>query len=151
MTNTKTRPCRACGGQTHGEPSAGGVITVCDECGNCVVYGEDLTVTNPIARAGVLERYRGVVPDFKSLENIQRMGCGSYLQRPNGTGKTQTASAIVLAFIGKGESVHFTSGGKLLSKLRDAMRSDGSEAKIFAELTTLDLLVTPATTRASPS
>jgi hypothetical protein len=51
MTNTKTRPCRACGGQTHGEPSAGGVITVCDECGNCVVYGEDLTVTNPIARA----------------------------------------------------------------------------------------------------
>ena len=37
--------------------------------------------------------------------------------------------------------MHFTSGGKLLSKLRDAMRSDESEAEIFAELTTSDLLV----------
>ena len=141
MTNTKIRACRACGGPTHGEPFAGGVITVCDECGNCVVYDGDLVVVNPVAKAGVPERYRGVAPDFKSFEVIQHIGQGLYLQGPNGTGKTQTASAIALAFIEKGMTAYFTSGGKLLSKLRDAMHSDESEAEIFAELTTPDLLV----------
>lgn len=139
MTNTKIRACRACGGPTHGEPFAGGVITVCDECGNCVVYDGDLVVVNPVAKAGVPERYRGVAPDFKSFEVIQHTGQGLYLQGPNGTGKTQTASAIALAFIEKGMTAYFTSGGKLLSKLRDAMHSDESEAEIFAELTTPDV------------
>ena len=141
MTNTKTRPCRACGGPTHGEPFAGGVNTVCDECGNCVVYGCDMAVSDPVAKACIPERYRAVTPDFKLFDRIQRTGRGLYLQGPNGTGKTQTASAIALAFVEKGKSAHFTSGGKLLSKLRDAMHSDESEAEIFAELTTPDLLV----------
>ena len=141
MTNTKTRPCRACGGATHGEPFAGGVITVCDKCGDCVVYGCDMVATDPVAKAFMPERYRAVAPDLKLFDGIQRTGRGFYLQGPNGTGKTQAASAIALAFIEKGKSVHFTSGGKLLSKLRDAMRSDESEARIFAELTTPDLLV----------
>ena len=137
MTNTKTRPCRACGGPTHGEPFAGGVITVCDEC----VYGCDMAVSDPVAKACIPERYRAVTPDFKLFDRIQRTGRGLYLQGPNGTGKSQTASAIALAFIEKGKSAHFTSGGKLLSKLRDAMHSDENEAEIFAELATPDLLV----------
>ena len=141
MTNTKIRPCRACGGPTHGEPFAGGVITVCDECGNCVVYGCDMAVSDPVAKACIPERYRAVTPDFKLFDRIQRTGRGLYLQGPNGTGKSQTASAIALAFIEKGKSAHFTSGGKLLSKLRDAMHSDENEAEIFAELATPDLLV----------
>ena len=113
MTNTKTRPCRACGGPAHGEPFAGGVITVCDECGDCVVYGEGSAASNPLSKAGVPERYRSVAPDYKSFERIQRTGRGFYLQGPNGAGKTKAASAIVLAFIEKGKSAHFTSGGKL--------------------------------------
>ena len=141
MTNTKTRPCRACGGPTHGEPFAGGVITICDECGNCVVYGCDMAVSDPVAKACIPERYRAVTPDFKLFDRIQRTGRGLYLQGPNGTGKSQTASAIALAFIEKGKSAHFTSGGKLLSKLRDAMHSDENEAEIFAELAPPDLLV----------
>ena len=141
MENTKTRLCRLCGGPTHGEPFAGGVITVCDECGECVVYKRDLARSNPASKAGVPERYRGAKPDFKLLQKIDRTGCGLYLQGPNGTGKTRAASAIALAFIAKGRSVHFTSGGRILSRLRDAMRSDGAEADVFAELTSPDLLV----------
>lgn len=141
MENTKTRLCRLCGGSTHGEPFVGGVITVCDECGDCVVYKCDLTRTDPASKAGVPERYQDVQPDFKSFEKIEREGRGLYLQGPNGTGKTRAASSIALAYIAKGRSVHFTSGGRVLSRLRDAMRSDGAEANVFAELTSPDLLV----------
>lgn len=141
MENMKIRSCRICGGSTHREPFVGGAITVCDECGDCVVYGCDMAVTDPIARACMPERYRTVAPDFKLFDNIERTNRGLYLQGPNGTGKTQAASAIALAFIEKGKSVYFTSGGKLLSKLRDAMHSGEREAEIFAELTTPDLLV----------
>ena len=141
LENTKTRPCRVCGGSTHGEPFAGGVITVCDECGDCVVYKCDLAKSDPASKAGIPERYRHVEPDFKSLDKIEREGRGLYLQGPNGTGKTRAASSIALAYIAKGRSVHFTSGGRVLSRLRDVMRSDEAEADVFAELTSPDLLV----------
>ena len=141
MENTKTRSCRVCGGSTHGEPFAGGVITVCDECGDCVVYRCDLAKSDPASKAGIPERYRHVEPDFKSLDKIEREGRGLYLQGPNGTGKTRAASSIALAYIAKGRSVHFTSGGRVLSRLRDVMRSDEAEADVFAELTSPDLLV----------
>jgi len=100
-----------------------------------------MAVSDPVAKACIPERYRAVTPDFKLFDRIQRTGCGLYLQGPNGTGKSQTASAIALAFVEKGKSAHFTSGGKLLSKLRDAMHSDENEAEIFAELATPDLLI----------
>lgn len=141
MKSTKIRLCRTCGGYTHGEPFSGGLITVCDECGNCVVYSDDCTASDPVSKACVPERYRGVEPDFKAFEKIERTGRGLYLQGPNGTGKTRTASAIALAFIARGRSAYFTSGGRVLSRLRDAMRSDGAEADVFAELTTPDLLI----------
>lgn len=141
MENTKTRMCRLCGGSTHGEPFVGGVITVCDKCGDCVVYKCDLAESKPASKAGIPERYQDVEPDLKSFERIEREGCGFYLQGPNGTGKTSAASSIALAYIAKGRSVHFTSGGRVLSRLRDAMHSDGAEADVFDELTSPDLLV----------
>ena len=141
MKSTKTRLCRACGGATHGEPFIGGVITVCNECGDCVVYRDDCITSDPVSKACVPERYRDVEPDFKALENIDSTGRGLYIQGPNGTGKTRAASAIALAFIARGRSACFTSGGRVLSRLRDAMRSDEAESDVFAELTTPDLLV----------
>ena len=141
MANTKTRLCRACGGATHGEPFIGGVVTVCDECGDCVVYSDDCAASDPVSKARIPERYRDVEPDFKAFEKIYRMGRGLYFQGPNGTGKTRAASAIALAFIARSKSVYFTSGSRTLSQLRDAMRSDEAEADVFAELTTPDLLV----------
>lgn len=131
--------CPACGGPTELD----GIVSECRECGYVFVSAASVRrePADPHEAAGIPERFRDQEPGTRDMERILQTGRGLYIQGPNGTGKTRRACACAMAYLAAGMTARVTSPVRLMSQLRDSIGGSGTEAAVFRELSSPDLLV----------
>lgn len=94
-----------------------------------------------MAAAGVPELYRDVEPDAELADSIAKSGKGLFFTGGSGTFKTVKAASVARAFLDAGKSIRYMKSVDLVSRFRDAMGGEESEASILREIRMCDLLV----------
>lgn len=94
-----------------------------------------------MAAAGVPELYRDVEPDADLADRISETGRGLFFTGSSGTFKTVKAASVSRAFLDSGRSVRYMKSVDLVSRFRDAMGGEESEASILRDVRMCDLLV----------
>ena len=94
-----------------------------------------------MAAAGIPELYRDVEPDMELASSIASSGKGLFFTGGSGTFKTVKAASVARAFLDMGRSVRYVKSVDLVSRFRDSIGGEESEAAILRDLRMADLLV----------